>query len=126
MKKPLVSFFLSFINVLGFAQDADSKQIFEDFKKSAQHNYNSFRDECNQKYAEFLRAAWDWYQGKASLPIPKEKNPVPPRLYEPIDENLIAVEHNPVKPVEPKPQPKPISPIRDKPNPEEDSFPVNF
>lgn len=103
----------------------DFKKQFEAFKESAQKNYNSFRDECNQKYADFLRTAWDWYEGKSPLPIPKE-NPVPPRPYKPIDENPVIVKPTPVKPIEPKPQPKPISPIRENPNPAEVSFPVTF
>lgn len=104
----------------------DFSEIYDEFKKSSHQNYNSFRDECNQKYADFLRTAWDWYQGKAPMPIPKEKNPVPPRPYKPINESPIAVEPTPVNPVEPKPQPKPISPIRENPNPVEIILPVKF
>ena len=115
-------FFLSQLYIWG--QDYMSQ--YEAFQKTARQDYKSFRDECNQKYADFLRTAWDWYEGKAPLPIPKEKNPVPPRPYEPIDENPITIEPTPINPIEPKPQPKPISPIRENPNPDEIPFPVSF
>ena len=124
LKLLFICFSLLWVENSIYSQDF-SKQ-YEEFKKESHQNYSSFRDECNQKYADFLRTAWDWYEGKAPLPIPKEKNPVPPRPYEPIDENPIAVEPTPVNPVEPKPQPKPISPIRENPNPEEVAFPVKF
>lgn len=123
-KRLYIFIFYFFTFSLLFSQDFSKH--YEDFKKSAHQNYNSFRDECNQKYADFLRTAWDWYQGEAPLSIPKEKNPVPPRPYEPIDENPIAVEPTPVQPVEPMSQPKPISPIRENPNPEDIPFPVKF
>ena len=99
---------------------------YNSFKEEVIQNYNSFRDECNQKYADFLRTAWDWYQGNTPLPIPKEKSPIPPRQYEPIDKSPIAVEPTPVKPFEPKPQPKPISPIKENANPADVLFPVKF
>lgn len=99
---------------------------YNKFKKNVWQTHLSFRGECNQKYAEFLRSAWDWYEGNAPLPLPQEANPIPPRPYQPIEQPPISIEPTPIKPIDPTPQPKPISPIKENPNPEEDSFPVSF
>lgn len=106
-----------------FSQDFQS--VYDDFKSKSKDSYNSFRDECNRTYADFLRTAWNWYEGKEPIPIPEEKKPVPPKPYEPIEEDPIIIKPNPVNPVEPNPQPKPISPIHEIPIPGT-SFPVNF
>ena len=111
---------------MSYSQEKDPIIRYEEFKKSVHQNFNSFRDECNQKYADFLRTSWDWFQGKAPLPLPDDKNPVPPRPYQPTEQDPITVEPNLINPVEPKPQPKPISPIKENSNPVEVIFPVNF
>lgn len=113
-----------FLTIEGVAQDF-SRQ-YQEFGEAVRKSYNSFRDECNQKYAEFLRTAWDWYEGKAPLPLPDDKNPIPPRPYQSIEQNPISIEPIPIKPVDPTPPPKPISPVRENPNPIEDSFSVSF
>ena len=101
-------------------------QEYSNFKQQANKDYLSFRAECNYKYAEFLRNSWDWYEGKAPMPIPKEESPVPPRPYDG-ENDLPDIDATPVeiKPIENTPQPKPIEPIREIPKPT-DYFTMNF
>lgn len=106
----------------------DFREQYEQFKKKTIQEYSSFRDECNQKYAEFLRQAWDWYEGKAPMPLPKEKNPVPPRLYLPDEDRdePIYITPTDISPIDTEPQPKPIEPIRETPSPQNDYFEFDF
>jgi len=103
------------------------KAIYEDFRKEAEHEYSSFRDECNKKYAEFLLTAWDWHEGKAPMPMPKDERPVPPKPYDgkghdtPVEVLPISI-----KPIEDTPQPKPIEPIKEQSTPEDNYFTFDF
>lgn len=128
MKRFLI--LLIFIGTLfcSYSQNNDPSAIYEDFKKSAQQNYNSFRDECNRKYAEYLRTAWEWYQGEAPLPIPDEMNPRPPRPYDKEnhigeDKQINPVIVNPIPSIE---QPKPVKPIYETPAKDVDTVEVAF
>lgn len=115
--------FFSAINCLGQNFVVD----FKAFKKEAQSTFYSFRVECNKKYAEFLRNAWDWYEGKSPMPIPKDEIPVPPRPY--IEEDSVpTIESNPIQiePIENIPQPKPIEPIKENPFQENKYFSFDF
>lgn len=104
-------------------------QSYQSFKNRVSDDYQSFRDECNRKYVDFLKSAWAWYDGQAPLPLPKDDKPVPPRPYEgdggegatPI--STVPVE---VTPIEETPQPKPVEPIREAPVAEDDYFAVGF
>lgn len=100
---------------------------YESFKQRAHQNYSSFREECNQKYAEFLRNSWSWYDGKAPMPVPKEKSPVPPMPYNGED-SLPDIDIKPVEiaPINNNPHPKPIEPIREIPNPNIEYFTLSF
>ena len=73
-----------------------------------------------------MRAAWDWYEGKAPMPLPQEEKPIPPKPYKPIDNEPVIIEPIDVKPVEPSPQPKPIEPIYEKSTPSENYFATTF
>ena len=90
-------------------------------------DYTSFREECNQKYVEFLRNSWSWYEGKAPLPVPEEESPVPPRPYNG-ENGLPDIDTKPVEitSIDNNPQPKPIEPIREIPNPNQDYFTLCF
>lgn len=99
------------------AQTPDNfESKYREFKHKSESNYNSFRDECNQKYIRFLKSAWDWYEGKAPIPLPKDDKPVPPRPYE-RGKDSAPIETEPVivQPIEEIPQPKPVEPIREIP-----------
>lgn len=89
---------------------------YEAFRKSAAGQYSSFRQECNRRYAEFLRGAWERFEGNAPMALPQDKEPVPPRPY--VDEDqgqeVVAVPE-PVAPVTPAPQPLPVEPVRENP-----------
>ena len=86
---------------------------YQNFKKEVESKYTSFREDCNKEYAQFLLTAWDWYEGNAPLPLPKDDNPIPPKPYDG-RENETPIVINPidVNPIEETPQPKPIEPIK--------------
>lgn len=121
---------VSILLVLTFspAYSQNFREQFEQFKQQAVIEYSSFRDECNMKYAEFLRQGWDWYEGKAPLPLPKEENPIPPRPYMQDGDRDDGVDITPIDtdPLEKEPQPKPIEPIRETPSPQIDYFQLDF
>lgn len=64
---------------MGHAQSFQEQ--YDNFKKEAQQNYASFRDEYNKKYIQFLIDAWGWYYGEEPIPVPYD-NPVPPKPFE--------------------------------------------
>lgn len=99
---------------------------YKRFREQAKQEYADFRDECNKKYADLLKSAWDWYEGKAPLPLPKENNPIPPKPFQPIDNDPIVVEPIEERPIEPAPQPKPVAPIHENPSPIEIYFSIQF
>ncbi len=117
---------LIFIMIPFIARSQTVQEQYEQFKNSAFKDYSSFRVECNQNYADFLRASWDWFEGNSPVPMPDDKKPVPPKPYQPIKQKPVLVEPKPIQPVESKPQPKPFSPIKEIPNPAEVAFQVNF
>lgn len=98
-----------------------SAQSFEEqfraFQQQAAKSYIDFRDEANQKYADFLRGAWEYYQQAPVIPQPKEE-PVPPVVYN--DEQKQEEEQIPVEVVPvptPTPTPQPIAPIEENTQP---------
>lgn len=128
MKKSLVLFILWISTCLNaFTQGEDLLLLYDEFRKQTQENYDSFRSECNKKYAEFLRNAWNWYEGKSPIPLPKDDSPMPPQPY--IEEDSApTIETMPVQieSAEIPPQPKPIEPIREKTIQEEKYFTFDF
>ena len=125
-----------------------SAQTFEErfraFQQSAMDDYESFRDKANERYAEFMRQAWEYYQAAPAVPEP-EDDPVPPVPYEdeeqkdddkeviieeviptpapepqpePIESIKLESQPEPIEPIKPEPQPEPIDPIKPKPQPE--------
>lgn len=108
-----------------FAQSMQER--YNTFKNNTISNYVSFRDDCNKKYAQFLLTAWDWYEGKAPMPLPKDNNPVPPKPYDDNSHDTpIVINPIDVNPIEDSPQPKPIEPIKEKPKPEDKYFSIDF
>lgn len=125
LRNPIIVFFIALSEPLSFAQSF--KDHYDQYKNNAQNSYSSFRNECNQIYVDFLRQSWDWYEGKAPIPKPKEEAPVPPRPYNG-EEKLPNISSNPIetKPIDNNPQPKPIEPIREIPNSDIEYFTFNF
>lgn len=115
---------LSFVH--NFVHAQDFRDIYERFQQQSKQEYSSFRDECNKKYAQFLREAWNWYEGNAPLPLPKERTPIPPRPYKEDNQKPTVTEPVNVNPIDDVPQPKPIEPIYEKPSPQGDYFSVDF
>lgn len=114
-----------FAHIICYAQS--SEEMYHNFKQQVNKDYNSFRDECNQKYVKFLMNAWEWYEGKAPIPLPNNESPVPPKPY--IGENDIPhIDTKPeeIDPIKITPQPKPIEPIKEIPTNDEDYFTLKF
>lgn len=109
---------IALISTQNLCNAQDLKNQYGAFRQSANDIYSSFQNDCNRKYIEFLRSAWDWYEGKAPLPLPKE-SPVPPKPYEDNkgdkDAPVVTVPIDVRPTVEPEPQPTPIEPIRENP-----------
>lgn len=123
---------LSLLNVLllilsGSCHAQSLKDKYDSFKQQTHQDYISFRAECNQKYADFLRTSWAWYEGSAPIPFPKEESPIPPRPYK-NEDNTPSINTMPVEiePIEKLPQPKPIEPIKEHPILDEEYFSFNF
>lgn len=121
----VIIFFVALSEPLVFSQSF--KEQYEQFKNNAQNSYSSFREECNYRYIKFLTEAWDWYEGKAPIPIPKEELSIPPRPYI-IENDLPHIDIEPVEinPIDINPQPKPIAPIKEISNLDENHFTLNF
>lgn len=111
---------------LNISAQSNPIEAYTDFKAQAKSEFLSFRDSANQRYTEFLREAWVWYEGKAPLPLPKD-NPIPPRPFQQNDERTNA-EITPIetKPVEDNGQPMPIEPIPEVHSSESDYFNISF
>ncbi len=117
----------------GESQAQDFEKKYAEFKKKAESEYGSFRQECNQKYIEFLRKSWDKFEGKEPIPMPKDEDDVAPLPYveedkadvEPIETEPI-IEVIEIEPIDETPQPKPIEPIREVPAPEDNLVKIPF
>ena len=105
---------------------------YEEFRRAAVQDYSSFRNQCNREYVEFLKSAWDWYEGKDPIEAPIEPNPVPPRPYsepKPQENNKEGViEYNPtvIDPILEDKPPLPIEPIHEIPILQENYFTTDF
>ena len=127
MRKQILAITCFLFSLIAAEAQSDFEAKYSEFRDKVVGRYSSFRDSCNQKYADFLRTSWEWYEGKAPLPLPKDKKPVPPRPYEG-DNGDVPIAVTPVKvdPIVPAPQPKPVEPIRETPTPPAESFTVKF
>lgn len=119
-----------------------AQNSFEDFKKKAESNFNSFkvskekefedfRKKANEDYAALMKKAWKEFERLRGVPRPKEDKPIPPILYPEEDKNK-PIKDNPkpfdeiIPVVKPDPQPQPIAPIEDKPAPVDVYFAFRF
>lgn len=100
------------------AQNEDPFAAYEAFKKQVQQSYSNFRDQCLKDYAEFVRKAWDAFEGKAPIPVPQD-DMLPP-VVKPKDEKTkptqkpIDIDEVIEPPTIPQ-QPEPIEPIKAEP-----------
>ena len=105
----------------------DFNETFSKFQKQLIADYQSFRNECNHIYVDFLRSSWDWYERKDPIPMPKDETPIPPRHYELEGQSQpVYVYPIDVEPVTVIPQPKPVEPIREMPSPDINYFTFAF
>lgn len=128
MKKyRMLSLILMIFMTIEAAYSQSFLEQYQNFKKEVESKYTSFREDCNKEYAQFLLTAWDWYEGNAPLPLPKDENPIPPKPYDG-RENETPIVINPidVNPIEETPQPKPIEPIKEQPTPDDEYFSFDF
>lgn len=125
----IITFALS-LAIHSFAFDKfndDLKNKYNEFKRKSTNQYLSFRDSINSKYKNFLLTAWDWYEGKAPMPLPEDQKPIPPKPFEEKDRSTpVIVQPIGVEPIEDTPQPKPNEPIKEQPIPEEKYFSFEF
>ena len=81
-------------------------------RNSIQNDYRSFRNKINADYADFLRNAWSNLTSFAPISKPKDKQPVPPVVFEENQSTTpVVIESKPVVTPTPEPSPTPISPI---------------
>lgn len=117
-------------SISALSQDIDSfRAEYEKFRKQAFRTYSDFRDECNQKYCEFLRSAWEYYKAGPIVENPFKDDNKPPVIYEEDDKAKqdIPMPYDDVVPAPtPEPQPKPISPIEPTPQNDQLKIPINF
>ena len=118
------SLLLLIVPTVVFPQSDFSKD-YENFNQQIT-KFQSYREENNQKYADFLRSVWEWYDGKAPIPLPKDETPVPPKPYVDNDIEPVTISPVDVEPIAPIPQPKPVEPIREVPTPDDEYFIVDF
>lgn len=122
-------FAFSFLCVVALGAAAQTAaDEYRAWKEKAVGEYEDFRRECDERYAEFLLTAWEWYRGNAPLPLPKEANPVPPRPYRENEggSEPVVVEPVVVEPVVPEPQPVPVAPVREDEGARERTVEVEF
>ena len=109
-----------FFSIPIFAQDPKTfREQYDAFKKQSMDSYSDFRGECNRRYSEFLRGAWEWFQIAPAFERPKEENVVPPVIYEEDnnekEEETVIIEDVIEPDPQVVPQPQPVSPISPEP-----------
>lgn len=126
----IVSIVLCLIfSVIAAEAQNDYESLYAEFRQNAIADYYTFRDSCNHKYAEFLRTSWDWFEGKAPLPCPKDNKPVPPRPFDGNEkgrDSAVVVTPVIIDPIAPGPQPKPVEPIYENQHRSSDFFTFDF
>lgn len=94
----------------------DFQKIFDEFRKSNEREFQSFRDKANAEYSEFLRQAWDKMEGEKPITKPKTKPITPPvvkqdEIKKP--ENKEIKYQGEITVPDPSPAPTPIEPIKE-------------
>lgn len=127
-------FFTTILSIT-IAVSAYAQSSFDDFKKNAQNSFNqftndkqaeydAFRKRVNERYAEFMRQAWqpmDLHEAD----IPKDEKTEPPVIYDrPTPDQDQNPEPQPdIKPI-PQPQPQPDTKPAPQPQPEPAPKPI--
>ena len=101
---------------------------FEAFRQKATGEHSSFRDQCNARYADFLRGAWDTFTQQKPVAQPQRPAPVPAVPYDESRDTVDVVETQPVvlAPAAPEPQPLPAAPVPENPSAPADAREISF
>lgn len=101
------------------AQSRSPEEIFKQFKQKQIESYKDFRKEVNNKYIEFMREKWDWFNSENSIKdMENDVKPMPvpsaPDKKEITGLKKMILEHEKVINIhkKKKEQPCPISPIK--------------
>jgi len=99
---------------------------FDEWRHAIHEDFENFRRQCNEEYAEFLENTWRQFHGLLPKVSPIKDKPIPPMPYEEgeggiKDKELPYVDIVPIAP--PTPQPKPVEPIKEQPQPVEERLP---
>lgn len=97
------------------------REALEKFRRQNEQKFNSFRDACNKRYADFLRQSWKRFHGTLPVELPPEPAPIPPLIYEGEKDKEPVIEEKQipviVTPPAPAPRPEPIEPVKETPVP---------
>ncbi len=126
--KRILTFIIFSTTVLLCNAQEDFTERYRQFKSKSRNEYNKFRDDCNKKYAEFIKQSWQTFKGEKPIEIPKEE-PVPPIVYDDKKEEekneIIEIESTPADTI-PDEQPKPVAPIIEDKEKQQDKFNFKF
>ncbi len=119
-RKLSISVISLFCSLTAMSQDLDSfRAEYEKFRNQAFKTYSDFRDECNSRYCEFLKSAWEEYNAFKPMESPFKEEDSPPVIYKE-EEDEAEWQHIPydevIPPPVPEPQPEPVSPIEAQPH----------
>lgn len=97
---------------------SSQKSSLDDFVKEITADFNNFRKQSMEQFAEFVKNPWKEFEETKPVPKPNPK-PVPPVIMEddkegPIENKPIIIEEV-VEPIIEEPQPQPIEPIEEVP-----------
>lgn len=111
---------IGILSVPAPAQDNNLVEKFAQFRKKTHADYENYRNELNERYAEFMKKAWNSFKAEEPVTPPKEEE-VPPIVIEPEDTLKTVPQTPPVQqpikkvvepPVAPTP-PRPVVPIKE-------------
>lgn len=122
MKKTIIAVMILLSATPLFAQDYEffvkkQKEEMQRFTDSVRHNYDEFRRQANEEYAQFMRERWEEFQAMKGVPVPDI--PEPPQPFErekdvPIPE--LPIKHDKIITI-PTPYPQPEEPLKLPDNP---------
>lgn len=81
------------------------REALEKFRRQNEQKFNSFRNACNKRYADFLRQSWKRFHGTLPVELPPEPAPIPPLIYEGEKENKTIIEEKQKPVIEEKQEP---------------------
>lgn len=104
------------------AQTDAFQERFMQFRKQVDDEFESFWNEVNEKYADFILQTWEGFNAEPAVTRPKEEKKIPPVVV-PLQDTIRPLVDTPlpviaiVKPTVPEKQPVPIAPIKEIPIP---------